>query len=129
MKLGGGPTRFSCKYCTETYKDSKGLKAHEVSHSEQMYQEKLKYREENFKCGFLIDIDAITGENIICENFTASVMALNDHQNSHMGYRPYNCDQCSLKFTTYNKRFCHINSVHKMKVEYSQIKSEDGKII
>ena len=67
LKLGGSaPASFPCKYCDQWFKTSKELKDHEVTHSEQMMQEKLKYREENFKCGFLIDIDAITGDEIIC---------------------------------------------------------------
>lgn len=89
-----------------------------------MMKEKLKYREENFKCGFLIDIDAITGEQIICENFTASLMALNDHQNSHMGYKPYKCDQCPMTFTSYNRRFTHIKEVHKLVQDTPNIKTE-----
>ena len=58
LKIGGNLT---CKYCNLTFEDSKTLKNHEVTHNEERMQEIQKYREENFKCEFLIDIDAVNG--------------------------------------------------------------------
>ena len=75
-------------------------------------KEVIKYREDHFKCNFLVGYDD-NDEPKVCTTFCASAQTLQDHENSHMGYKPYSCDFCPEIFCTYSQRSIHIQNFHK----------------
>ena len=62
---------YQCKFCQLIFSEEGPLKEHEVVHSDQRKKEVIKYREDNFKCNFLIGYDD-NDEPKVCSTFCAS---------------------------------------------------------
>jgi hypothetical protein len=72
--------------------------------------DEFKQEEHNYyKCEFLVDIDPITCQEIVCTYVTAKTQYLEEHQNLHMGYKAYKCDYfgCEEAFTSYRYKWIH----------------------
>jgi len=80
-----------CEICSKTFKSRHGLRKHMMIHGEKKWP-----------C-----------RNSDCNMFFANGWTRKQHENLHLGIKPYGCQYCEISFTQKNSLDCHMKSKHK----------------
>ncbi|KAJ7369966.1 hypothetical protein OS493_035137 [Desmophyllum pertusum] len=91
---------LKCQECGKKFSSKSNLNKHGKKHLPGYVPAKDKQREKKYVC-----LDC-------CKRFD-SMHGLESHQRSHTGERPFECEQCSWKFTQKTHLNRHIRSVHE----------------